>query len=359
MPYYSIYGLTLHSNRELPGLVVSATTTASQLVLELGAIPEAITRFEKIEPAWYISDNQAEDEDPNLSVWQLSEKDYFWLTYSDGIEFVLSATHPQLWARWPDHESLESAATYLLGPVLGFWLRLRGVACLHASAVAIEGQAVLFLGTSGAGKSTTAAALAQLGYPVLSDDLTALTEQGDGFVVQPGYSGLRLWSDSAQTLFDSAEALPRLVPAHLDWDKRYLDLRQPGYRFQSEPLPLGAIYLLDERGSEPSRPSIQAVAPRDGLLSLIANTYASYLLPKTRRGQEFEILARLIQQIPLRQLLPHADPARLSQLCDTILTDFCSTVLVAWSSQRFKPDVYRANTINSKFKIQNSKLTHV
>ena len=51
-----------------------------------------------------------------------------------------------------------------LGPVFAFVLRLRGAVTFHASAVRI-GDAVAFLGPQGAGKSTTAAALALRGCP--------------------------------------------------------------------------------------------------------------------------------------------------------------------------------------------------
>ena len=51
-----------------------------------------------------------------------------------------------------------------------------------------------------AGKSTTAAAFAKLGYPVLSDDLLALSDTGGTWVVEAGYPGLRLWPDSVGPL---------------------------------------------------------------------------------------------------------------------------------------------------------------
>ena len=71
----------------------------------------------------------------------------------------------KLWASWPSHSSVEEAATYLLGPVLGLLLRFRGVTCLHASAVAIGDSVIAFVGAEGAGKSTTAAAFARPGMP--------------------------------------------------------------------------------------------------------------------------------------------------------------------------------------------------
>ena len=50
---------------------------------------------------------------------------------------------------------------------------------LHASAVTVGDCGVVLLGTSGAGKSTLAAGLASLGAEFLSDDATAIDDEGD------------------------------------------------------------------------------------------------------------------------------------------------------------------------------------
>lgn len=63
------------------------------------------------------------------------------------------------------------AAEALLGPVLILALALRGVFTLHASAVALPGGAVLFLGATGSGKSTLARAFEDRGWRRLADDI--------------------------------------------------------------------------------------------------------------------------------------------------------------------------------------------
>ncbi|MBA3757231.1 MAG: hypothetical protein H0X02_13890 [Nitrosomonas sp.] len=214
--------------------------------------------------------------------------------------------------------TLEDTATYLLGPVLGFILRLRGHTCLHASAIAVGDAAIALLGPAGAGKSTTAAAFAKANYPVLSDDVVALSHEGDEFLVQPAYPRLRLWPNSVNTLYGSVDALPRLTPS---WDKRYLDLTLDGYQFHQQPLPLRAIYILQERTKDPA-PFVEAVPPGIGLISLVGNTYSTHLLDKTMRANEFRSLDRLLASVPLRQVTPHADPTYLTDLCDTILRDY-------------------------------------
>jgi hypothetical protein len=249
---------------------------------------------------------------------------YFRLHYRDDTKYVVDAQGTHIWGAWPETVTTEDALTYLVGPVLGFALRLRGVTALHASAVAVDGRCVILVGDAGAGKSTAAAAFAVLGYPILTEDIAALEDGGDRFRVQPGYPRVNLWPASAALLFGSAETLPRICPRHPTWDKRYLDLTQDGYRFQAEPLPLGAVYFLSGRRDDVVAPYAEPVAAPEALLTLVAHTYTNYLLDKSLRAREFEVLSRLVRHVPVRRVVPHAAPTRIWELCDAILADFAS-----------------------------------
>src|SRR3954447_15177733 len=59
----------------------------------------------------------------------------------------------------------------VLGPVLAVLLHQRGRLLLHASAVAVDNEAVLFLGSAGWGKSTMAATLHARGHSLVTDDI--------------------------------------------------------------------------------------------------------------------------------------------------------------------------------------------
>ena len=57
-------------------------------------------------------------------------------------------------------------------------------------------------------------------------------------------------------------------------------------------------------------------------MSLVANTYATKLMDKKMRAREFELLSRVLSNVPLRRVTPHADPGRIPELCESILGDF-------------------------------------
>ena len=57
-------------------------------------------------------------------------------------------------------------------------------------------------------------------------------------------------------------------------------------------------------------------------MELVRNSYVNYLLDCAMRAREFEVLGKLVRCVPVRRVVPHADPARLPALCQAILKDF-------------------------------------
>jgi hypothetical protein len=317
--FYSAFGLRLSSSLPIPGLAApSPCAPGVDVQVCFGWVPSWLRELRGARETCYASGHPAEGNVPALVVERFHEGGYYRFHYEDGTEFILDRSGSRVWATWPAPLTVEDTATYLLGPVLGFVLRLRGTVCLHASAVAVGGRAVALLGPAGAGKSTTAAAFARWGYPVLSDDVVALQDGGSVFRVQPATPTVRLWPASVAALFGAPDALPLLTP---NWDKRYLDVQENGYRFQQQPLPLAAVYVLGERRRDRDAPFVSAVSPQTGLMALVANAYTSYLLDQAMRAREFNLLGRLAARVPLRQVTPHASPEDLPNLCRVILND--------------------------------------
>jgi hypothetical protein len=248
------------------------------------------------------------------------------LKYGDGTRFVLDESCTKLWGQPGAALSHEDLCVYLLGPVMGFLLRGRGLSPLHASAISMPGHAVALVGDAGAGKSTTAAALALRGWPVLCEDVCAFDEERSGFEVRPAYPRISLWPDSVKALFSSADALPLIVHG---WEKRFLQLDGGLARFAGTPAPLATIYFLAPRSSDPSAPSVQPISAQAAVLELVQNTYMNWLLDTRQRATEFDVLCRLANTVACFRAVPSQDPARLPQLAALIESEALRTVAAA------------------------------
>jgi hypothetical protein len=90
---------------------------------------------------------------------------------------------------------------WLLGTAFALLCHQRGMTPLHASAIDVTGGSVAFVGGSGDGKSTLAAALSKRGYPVICDDICFLRRGTENEIqVWPGLNRLRLWEDARVAL---------------------------------------------------------------------------------------------------------------------------------------------------------------
>ena len=317
----TIFGLGVRVNLALDSL--SAMPMASQIDVDVifGSLPfgsrdAAGTEIEE----FYVSPQRGEAGQPSIQVVRLLKSGATRMSYDDGTVFVISEYATHIWAITPPGQTAEDTAAYLLGPIIGAVLRIRGILCLHGSAVAINDRAVALVGVSGAGKSTTAAAFAKLGYPILSDDILALTDYQDSFAVRPAYPRVRLWPESVAGLFGSADMLPCMTP---NWSKRFLGLNEPGYHFQAEPLELAAVYFLAPRVELGSGGFVvEEMVASAALMALLSDSYAANYLYKPSRAHEFQVLSRLVQSVPIHRVAATNDFTRINEFCDAIVQDF-------------------------------------
>jgi hypothetical protein len=309
------FGLVVHANVPIPGLENAAVSAVSDVPLRIhlqegrrlvsrGAVRSArVVRVTR-----EMEDGGA----PLLVVRHLAREALYHFEYHDGTEFVIDRGGTRVQGTWRGGATLEDTATYLLGPILAFVLRLRGLVAVHAGAVEMDGTAVLLAGPAGAGKSTTAAAFALNGWPVLTDDVAVIVPQGDRLEVVPSYPRVRLWDDSVRGLLGRSEALPLLTPS---WEKRYLPLGTEEAGFSQEPLPLRAIFLLREREDSGRAPRIEEVPPLAAFPEIIGNLLANRNIPDESAEVDFRFSSRLVERVPVFALTAHADPARLGELC--------------------------------------------
>lgn len=316
---YRIYGLHLSSALAIPGLnALPDGVSRPDLLVQFGSPPQWVGDALQL-PAVVLHSLPAceETHDPAFVLTSLGEGEFFHLAYSDGTRFVVNAAATRIWGAQGQGQTMEDLSTYFLGPGMGFILRRRGITALHASALCLDGKAIVLTGEAGAGKSTSAAALALRGLPVLCEDIAALQQQDGGFFVEAGYPRVCLWPESVAMLLGQPEALPRIAP---NWEKCYLPLNDTMARHEAQKRPLAAIYILAARESHRA-PRVEEVSSRQVLVDLVQNTYMNWVLDRQQRAEEFELLSRLVPQIPVRRIVAHRDPARIGSLCELILDD--------------------------------------
>jgi hypothetical protein len=259
---------------------------------------------------------------PVLVARRLLSRRYYRLTYSDGIDFVIDQQATAIWVDWPLSASIHDVPSYLLGPVIGIVLRLRGVTSLHASAVEWNGSAIMFAGPQGSGKSTIAGALAAEHWAVLSDDTVAIRRSDGVWTATPGYPRLRLWPDAARELARDRPSLPLLPPGASGSTRRYhLDLSTGACRFVEDPKPIGVVYLLEDATDQASAFGAEPVSPAAALTALTGNTYGWRAVDRGLRAREFDTLAGFVTTVPVRRLIRPPDLGRLRDCCAFVASD--------------------------------------
>lgn len=253
MHFYRVSGLSVGSEIVLPGLnAFAADHGAPEVTIQRGPVPATLDNASVSGPTWQIVDNKFLLRIPNVARFLLS----------DGRQITFE---PEA------NGDIADIPIFILGTVLGILLHQREQIVLHASAVRVNGKAVLFCGASGAGKSTLAAALAQRGYPLVTDDVCTVTLAATGApTVHSDGRQLKLWTQAINRL-DLAQRRGERVRASLE--KFYVE---PAEVF-SEPLPLGAVYSLRE-ARPPHAPGIEKPNVVDAALVLRRSAYRPLLV---------------------------------------------------------------------------------
>jgi hypothetical protein len=268
---YRIAGLTVSSDVEIPGLHAGGPDeTSTDVLIVEGPVPDHLADAAASGPNWAMGDRVFLIRVPGIARFQL--------TGGRSIDYQVERD-----------AAVGDIAAFLTGTVFGILLHQRGLVVLHASGVSVGGQAVLFMGPSGAGKSTLATALAQRGYPLVTDDFCVVGADGAARpMVHPDGRLPKLWAQSIRHLDLSAR---QGDPVRGRLSKFYVE--PPRAAPTPEPLPCGPVYALREaRGPIKSgivRPNIV-----DAALLLRNNAYRVRLIRQMGQGELYFRLAASI-----------------------------------------------------------------
>lgn len=254
---YRAFGFLIRSQLALPELSVADVGSAvHQVDIRRGTLPDPENM------AWLASGVAA-------------DADRFWMDVPD-VARVLVRSGNDIVVDPAAGADERDVRLFLLGSAMGALLHQRGLLPLHASVVEVDGGAVAFMGTSGAGKSTVALHLVDQGHPMVSDDICAIEIKADGVaVVHPGPPRMKLCQRSLAATGRSAAAL---APVPGVREKYQLAVARTT---ADRVLPLRAVILLDhgETGAVIRITGSAAVA------ALIANTFRGELVAPMERGR--------------------------------------------------------------------------
>jgi hypothetical protein len=307
--FYLLYGLLLRSVLPLPGPEFAGLGTArvelfrGSTSLFSRARRQAQTTQQKGE--WFRHVRLSDGAD--------------YIEWSGLFEFLVSADGRRIACLALNGVSSESFQTYLVGQVLSFALLKHGIEPFHSTSVVINGEAVAFLGDSGYGKSSLGAAFLQVGYPLLTDDLLVLKEEGDRFVVYPGPPRIKLFPDIARNLLGERA---NGTPMNNQTPKLVIPLDQNEAVPPEGALPLKAIYVLKPpANTRGPRITIRALSARRAFVELTKNTFNAVVVAPERLKRQFGLASRLAVRVPVKSLSFPRAVARLPAVRQAVLSD--------------------------------------
>lgn len=275
---YAAYGLTIDSDREIPELD-GAPTAAPDVRLRWDAAARPLARTEW-STLWRL-----ENGDPWVSVARTPRERYLRFARYMSVSVTGGETGEirEIDVARRGHAQGSTVRHLFLDQALPLVLAGAGELVLHASAVHVQGRAVLLAGPAGAGKSTLAAQLSRTGADVLADD-GVLVRQIDGALhAWPSYPGLRL--------FDDSSAAAGLDAAHAADVAEYTTKRRftaPGAAVRG-PVPLGRIYVLDGASREMV---FERLSRRDGAMAVLHHAYRADVSDAAAVRTQFDLVGR-------------------------------------------------------------------
>lgn len=187
----TIYNLTVDSDLDLPELRRVDGEHIADLVIRQGPVAQP---------------NPADG--GSLAAYIAGGPGRLWLNIPSAVRLAITDGHHITYERYPGAED-DELRLFILGSGLGAIMMQRGQILIHGNAIVTGDQrgAIICIGDSGAGKSTTAVAMMRRGLQVLTDDLCPLTDDG---TVLPGMPRAKLWQDTAQAFGIDTRPLARI-----------------------------------------------------------------------------------------------------------------------------------------------------
>jgi len=291
--YYNVFGWNISSDFELLELWEGDENTAIDVVIKRAELSDNLEGAVKkgigfqIKPKHYF-----------LAIEKVAK-----FHVIDGNEILIDI-HPEA--------QLKDVKVFLYASVFGGLCHLRGTLPLHAGAIMHNGDAYLFTGNTGAGKSTTVAALQKRGYAVLTDDLAPLKFNAlNQATLSQGISRIKLWGD----------ALDQISIPYLPEDQIRDDVKKfhtpVNKKLEENEFLVRKIFVLEPHGKEEL--TCTELKGKKKIVEVMKHTFRTQLIEGfDLKKSHFEKCAQLINQVQIYKIKQPRKENRLEELIDLI-----------------------------------------
>jgi hypothetical protein len=307
--FYPVYGGYLASEMEIPELAEAPVSTPDWTLRVLHGDGEVM------EPGGTVVGRDELEGEVVVALERSAAG--FRLTYSDTGTFAVTIDGREM--AWYERAGADPQLVRLdvLNLVFATALYTQGALALHASSVEVRGQALAFVAPKFSGKSTLALALTYAGGRLLTDDTLAI-EPGAPPLCRPGVHAVRLRGDAAQYLLRGEAGDAGFNVRH---DRVIPTLST--MNLSREPVPLGALYLLNPRDPKASEPLVHrtVVDPTTAAMAILGQLKLGRLLEKT--GELLGPALDIARRVPVYSLGIGRDMSRI---------DEAAAIILAWHS---------------------------
>jgi len=237
---YSFFDLVIKSEIALPELV-EVTSGDHVIYFQLSTLPFSSKRENWLHH-WRLADG-------TITISCSKIEGGYYLRFPDLADFQILDKCADIQCYPMPGVAEDSIRHLLIDQVIPRIVGHQGSIVLHASAIVINGVAILFLGETGWGKSTLASSFHSKGYQLLADDCVLLSPEENNINVIPSYSGIRLLADSVSAVLGEDNNLHNMT--HYSAKKRLILSRGVSKQGACS-LPIGAIFNIVSPDKSPA-----------------------------------------------------------------------------------------------------------
>ena len=280
MFYYWAFGLSIYTEIEFPELYPTSEVSFPDVNILFGPVPSEIN-VENGFKSDYLSIGQKS--------FLLHVKDLASYLVEEGSRITISLHQSA---------SLNEVRLYCLSNAFAALLHQRKLIPLHAAGFLFEEEVVMLMGSSGAGKSTTLAAMMKKGYAPFSDDICVpkKNESGD-WIAYSSYPMLKYWEETLNKFYIPESA--KKVRLRSDLNKYGVFFHD---KFTCNPHKIKMLILLEE-DPHVGEVSIKKITGIETFVRLQAEAYRrEYLEYESMTPSHFRLLSSMANELPVFSL---------------------------------------------------------